>query len=1076
MPASQWFHSLSSRIKSSPRYVEFKSWLERETTIAFLMALVAMLGMVTAYRTATAEEDASLRESKLTQSRFLELTKREELLARMSDSGRFELAKSEHMRRAQENLERAAKIRSSDRGRAALLELQAEEEFTLARLQEPYLSFTEIPGVGNKKLSINQIIDRQVADALAASGLGSKWEETGSTIWESLESQIGQSRSKLKRLALDVVIFVVALGFLSLAELWRHKQSLRLKTMAVGIGVSLWALFFAIRTDHTSGWYFLGCCLGFAVLWPVSMKTRQPLKQLSQSLATRLGFMTKEEATEEEESEGLHPPETELRMFAGARMHMEHPKSAFTCFVVLLIVLAVLLSAWVGYCYSGASIEASRSAGNAIENLTNGLKNSHTLSAYFELGMFAAVQERRARYQAAVQQNDLARNPQFGIDRRDADEILYRASQDVTPRNDTDKSDFDMVDGNSGPEHDRRYPQQWVLGITLFGPECGFALSDAANEQSLRWHDKAHWYLAGITMFAIALYLFGQSLSMARNDEAWTLVFYGLIVLGVGIGLATTEGLKRIPRAEYKAEACSDKNAKSDDPGLRASVDYAYGVSDFQVHDYKSAVEELETAVKARPNFLFANLYLSLAAKDLGNPQEGEGFLNMIPEGRISEAVEHEKKALEGFAKNGLEESPVLLGNYGFDTYLYGLVKKDREMVKRGLQRTRDAIKHDPKGQFLYLKFNEAIAELALGNMSQGLAIISKTAKKDGMKGAGDQVAATVGDLEAVYHYCEGLNSQDYCRQIQSKEAAVTLELAAAAWPPPSGAKEGEKRLSLRHITVQVIPSGLRWEAEPVNFSPDDGRATLAVLWYTKAPGGKVWRVLSRVSGKVEPKEVSTDEGGKIHQFQSYLEATDQEACLPAGDYRADVYLNGSPFYVTTEPLDAPTAMRASPFWDMNLSLCRPNGWKRWRQPSLNDAVVVGGYLDDKDHPKQGVFVFNFYYPKTMWDPSRAKDLVSRAHAYLASQKFMTAGEFVDEQNSCTVDLKEQAMIRQVSKATGERLVARVWPAKEGIVHVVVAYTKATDSAEPKSPDPLGEDGSECNSLRSVREVFDIVP
>ncbi len=66
---------------------------EKETIIAVLMSLVAMLGMVTAYRTATSEEDVSLKESKLTQSRFLELTKREELLVRFSDSARFEVAK-----------------------------------------------------------------------------------------------------------------------------------------------------------------------------------------------------------------------------------------------------------------------------------------------------------------------------------------------------------------------------------------------------------------------------------------------------------------------------------------------------------------------------------------------------------------------------------------------------------------------------------------------------------------------------------------------------------------------------------------------------------------------------------------------------------------------------------------------------------------------------------------------------------------------------------------------------------------------------------------------------------------------
>ena len=92
---------------------------EKETIIAVLMALVAMLGMVTAYRTATAEEDVSLKESKLTQSRFLELTKREELLVRFSDSARFEVAKSAHLKRARDLQERAEKIRATDRGKAS---------------------------------------------------------------------------------------------------------------------------------------------------------------------------------------------------------------------------------------------------------------------------------------------------------------------------------------------------------------------------------------------------------------------------------------------------------------------------------------------------------------------------------------------------------------------------------------------------------------------------------------------------------------------------------------------------------------------------------------------------------------------------------------------------------------------------------------------------------------------------------------------------------------------------------------------------------------------------------------------
>ncbi len=853
---------------------------EKETIIAVLMALVAMLGMVTAYRTATSEEDVSLKESKLTQSRFLELTKREELLVRFSDSARFEVAKSAHLKRARDLQERAEKIRATDRGKASLFELQAQEEVSLARIQQPYLDFTEVPGVGNKSLTINQIVDRQVAEELSESGLGSKWQKNAS-IWQSLEQQIGTSRRKLKWLSFAVVVFVIALGCLSLGELWCQRRGLRLRMMVSGMIVALAGAVCVSILDHTGFWYLLGCIVVFAVLWPFSNLTHGPLQRLSQVLATRMGFMSVEET---EESESLHPAEPEPRLFAGARIHSEFPKSPFTCFVVLLIVMAVLLSAWVGFRYTVVSIEADKSAENAVENITNGLKNSHTTSAYFELGMLAAVQERRARYQAALQERELSQNPSFGIDKRVAEEILDNATQDVAPKDDNDRDDAKMLDGEDGPEHARHYPKEMILGRLYLGPNAVLPFPTRSMNRVCAGTTRPTGIWPESLCLRSLLYLFGQSLSMGRNEEAWTLVFFGLIVVIVGVGLAGFEGSRKIPAVAYDADACNTGSSKSEDAALRSAVQYAWGVSDLQIYDYESSVKELESAVASRPRFLFANLYLSQAAKNLGNPQSEEGFMNMIPEKRIAEAVNHEKTALDGFAKNGLEESPVLLGNYGFDTYLYGLVEKDRALLKKGLNSTEAAIKHDHDEQFLYLHYNLAVAELALGNIGKGLEMYSETAKKPGMKDAGDLVAGAVGDLETLYHYCEGLNSKDYCWDIQSKEPAITLELAAAAWPPPKDANQSTGKAALRNVVLQVDPSGLRWEAQPVNFRLDDGTTTLSVLWYTRDSGSNVWRVLSKVSGKVEAKDVTQDENGTIHQLQSYLEATGTDACLPAGD------------------------------------------------------------------------------------------------------------------------------------------------------------------------------------------------
>jgi hypothetical protein len=86
----------------------------------------------------------------------------------------------------------------------------------------------------------------------------------------------------------------------------------------------------------------------------------------------------------------------------------------------------------------------------------------------------------------------------------------------------------------------------------------------------------------------------------------------------------------------------------------------------------------------------------------------------------------------------------------------------------------------------------------------------------------------------------------------------------------------------------------------------------------------------------------------------------------------------------------------------------------------------------------------------------------------------MSAGKFENEANSCAIDLKGQTMIRQTSRATGETIAARVWPAKDGIVHVALGYAHST--ALTDGPDPLGDNGVECNSLRSVREIYDVAP
>jgi len=65
-------------------------------------------------------------------------------------------------------------------------------------------------------------------------------------------------------------------------------------------------------------------------------------------------------------------------------------------------------------------------------------------------------------------------------------------------------------------------------------------------------------------------------------------------------------------------------------------------------------------------------------------------------------------------------------------------------------------------------------------------------------------------------------------------------------------------------------------------------------------------------------------------------------------------------------------------------------------------------------------------------------------------------------------------MMRETSRSTGETIVARIWPAKDGTVHVALGYTRS--SAGGDASDMLGDKGVGCNSLRSVREIYDVAP
>ena len=170
--------------------------------------------------------------------------------------------------------------------------------------------------------------------------------------------------------------------------------------------------------------------------------------------------------------------------------------------------------------------------GQAFEELNEIVSSVTASGTADELGKIATAEELLVRHEAALQRVFLAENRLANVRRGDAD-------RDEKQLHDSLKEyQHEMqILGNLGPlqSHQKmfgRFAYQRFSGAA----DRAFAMWDALNETSEAWHKKADIYLATLTLFAIALYLFGQSLSLGATSAAFILVFFSfsLTILGAG--------------------------------------------------------------------------------------------------------------------------------------------------------------------------------------------------------------------------------------------------------------------------------------------------------------------------------------------------------------------------------------------------------------------------------------------------------------------------------------------------------------------------------------------------------------
>jgi hypothetical protein len=1023
--------------------------------VANFMAVVAMLGAVVACRAAFSEHETLRSERRLQQGKVLEFVQRQETLNTIANRTRYEFNQYADSIEADSDLKEAGQLSATDPARAASLTLQAQEDHAAGRTLQAYLNFFWV----NLPRSLEESLQENAAYQLRGYGFDTHWVQppkgkTAESIWKNAEGDVEKGHKKVEWLAAAVLLFVIALAFLTFAQLSLARKNWENAFLYGGVLFSLAGLAIAVWRDENAWISLLLSAIAFGLSVPLGWKISRWLHFLpTQEEEKEKKEEKKEEQKEQEEDdEPVHPSEVEPTLFPGVRVHTAPVAHRFGRFTIGMIAFTAVLSAASGFFYSRATSRSAISFSDALENQANLFKtNSSTGASFYNtIGDMSLAQEYLLHYEAARQRSDLARQNPSLLDLKTALAQLNHWNLLLNGLAQYNKGLPGRFKSEMGPEHDRNFPSRmWSQRLRI--SEKAFALSDASNEESLRWQEKATTYLAMLTFFAIALYLFGQGLSMGRTRDAFGLVFFSccLVTGGVLYGVYMSWEYRSAKIHAARPE-CRSQQEYDGDSAEDAARHYAEGRTLFDgasgdPQELTKAAREFECAVDARPTFAMGNLYYALSTQLAGTPQLNEsGFVSITSKKSIPTITDHEQQALKMIEQQGLKTPVVPQVDYGFDSLLQGLLLGDPKIVERGVRETEKAVDLDQTD--LVTKFNLGLGYLAQGRKQDGSdqyeAAIKHVRNKDQI------VAGAITDLDILRRYCGGANNKAAdCQEINARIIPkLKSDMVAATWPPksPTPAAAHQK---ITDIQLTASAAGFAWHAPKPNI--DRNKDVLAVLWYAYNPEWDTWRVLPVLSGE---SYWHLDDQGMASDFRSLL-TTQNRTCLTDGTYRAELYVNGE-LAANTQPITTHQGKLVPVvFPAINLAMCYPESWESWQSRDPQDSSFVKGYSGDRG--THGVFLFTYFNPRRLPDDVAEARFVDDAVSFMASHSLTPRLAPAGTLNNCA---GEPARLAAFSNSSASA-VARVGMEQDGLVHVVLGFDNTGNRWD-------------CDTIMSVTNIF----
>lgn len=601
----------------------------------------------------------------------------------------------------------------------------------------------------------------------------------------------------------------------------------------------------------------------------------------------------------------------------------EDRSERFAGLIAVTIALATLVAALAGFLQADANSQASNQRAEAEQLGLQALASSQAAqqTAQVELETFATWIEQRTRAGNAMvgalfSGSDPARSAEFTREqaRWEALAAATLSLSGIDP-----ESEF-------GPDRDPAFPARYFTAGTEESLRLN-ALQDAANEDAASLDQRAASYTAILATVAVSLYLFGLTLAVGERWLRASFLSIGLLLLGVGsLWLVQTTIL---PVRETNDEAAAE--------WARGRVALTTA---FDRAGYDQAIAHFDRAIELRPTFARAYSDRSDAIFLRESPQLS-GFRSIVP----PEALERSRNDLEHARALGLDTAATY-GSLGFYGFAEGVQEGDIGLLNQAAEFSRRAIALDPAEPVF--RYNLAVTLVAAGRIDEARVAYDDAVARTLFLDAGNTdrrgepfveeqwLAGALTDLELVRRHRPDLDTD-----VRALKEHIVGRVAAGSLsaPTPSPA-------AFADIEINIFPAELQWQGNVDSY--DAARDVISAQWYYQDPAGQGWAVIPEVSMTGTP---SVGSDGRLFRLAPYLGRIYPPSCLPAGEYRVELYVNGR---LAAEGSGSADYGALVPYYarDMTVAMCRPADWNRRedRVPGLMDGfqstdLAYGAYV-----------------------------------------------------------------------------------------------------------------------------------